>query len=249
MENPFICKVKQRLNETLSGRYSPTPPSAEIRPWIIDFFKKSIEAKIPWDEGMVWKLTEIVMYLSQNTRNYHNLSEPDVTSLKKIFDELDALFEEVLKRNSHDRDDLILKISCISEILCKNQVDMHDTKEDHDSYRDGMIFQSYENLWKIIHRINYEWVDLCKRGFSLEVFFDYWKSFSYERFHEVEKTEEEKLDVFMAILDGTKKFVPVYEVRPVAFKIMDNDFEGDIVYTIKHSKSYRMRQEGELETK
>lgn len=252
-DNPFISRMTDYMNVAIEGRYSPTPCAEEIRPMIEAFFKKSMKAKVKWDGSSVcWyieNITEIVKYLAKNTRNYEKLSAEDVASLKKIFDELDALHVESLECNSQSRykDNLGSKISCISEIVCKNMVGMHDSEEKHDNYRDGMIFQSYEDLWKIIHRVNIEWNELCDRGFSLRVFYDYWESFKYDRAAGLEKTEEEKLATFMAVLDGKKKFVPIYENRPVCFKVVDNDFEGEIVNTFenRYSKPYRMRQDGE----
>ena len=251
--NPFISRMTDNMNVAIEGRYSKTPCAAEIKSMIEDFFIKSMGAKVKWGGAAVcWhieKITEIVRYLAENTRNYEKLSTEDVASLKKIFDELDALHAEALEHNSQSRykDGLSIKISCISEIVCKNMVGMHDSEEKHDNYRDGMIFQSYEDLWKIIHRVNNEWDELCSRGFSLRVFYDYWESFKYERDAGMEKTEEEKLASFMAVLDGKKKFVPIYENKPVCFKVVDNDFEGEIVNTLKnrYSKPYRMRQDGE----
>ena len=34
--------------------------------------------------------------------------------------------------------------------------------------------------------------------------------------------------------DGTKKFVPIYALQPIGFKILDSDFEGTI---ISHQRS------------
>ena len=252
-DNPFIYRMTGYMNDALRGSYRDVPCAEEIRPMIEAFFKKSMKAKVKWDgAGVCWhieNITEIVKYLAMNTRNYEKLSAEDVASLKKIFEELDKLHAEAIQHNSQSRhkDDLSKKISCISEMVCKNMVGMHDSQEKHEDYRDGMIFQSYEDLWKVIHRVNAEWNELCNRGFSLRVFYDYWESFKYDRRVGQHKTEEEKLETFMAVLDGKKKFVPIYEHRPVCFKVVDNDFEGEIVNTFEnqYSKPYRMRQSGE----
>lgn len=254
--NSYISRMTNYMNEAIEGRYLPTPCAEEIRPMIETFFKKSMKAKVKWDGSSVcWhieSITEIVKHLAENTRNYEKLSTEDVTSLKKIFDELDALHSEALELNSQSRDradraNLSSKISCISEIVCKNVVGMHDSEEQHDNYHDGMIFQSYEDLWKVVHRVNIEWDELCRRGFSLRVFYDYWEYFKYARSKGCEKSEEEKLEDFMAILDGKKMFVPIYENKPICFKVVDNDFEGVVVNKVenRYSKSYRMRQSGE----
>lgn len=252
-DNPFISRMTGYMNDALGGSYRHVPCAEEIVPMIETFFKKSMNANVNWDgAGVCWhieNITEIVKYLAMNTRNYEKLSNEDVASLGKIFEELNALHAEVLNHNSQpkNKDYLKSKISCISEMVCKNMVSMHDSEDEHEQYRDGMIFQSYEDLWKIIHRVNTEWDELNSRGFSLRVFYDYWETFKYDRSVGQEKTEEEKLKTFMALLDGKMKFVPVYEHRPVCFKVVDNDFEGDIVNTFenRYSKSYRMRQDGE----
>lgn len=206
---------------------------------------------------MCWhieRIVEMLPHLAKNTRNYEKLNDEDVASLKKIFDELDALHAEAISRNSQSKykDDLSHKTQCISEILCKNMVGMYDTEEDHHNWRDGMIFQNYEDLWKIIHRINTEWEELCDRGFSLFVFYDYWHSFQYDRENGVEMSEEKKFETFMALLDGKMKFIPVYrhEYKFVEFKVVANDEEDEIVIISenKDKKAHRLRQKGEKVT-
>lgn len=252
--NPFISQMSDNMRKAMDGSYRHVPCAEEIIPMLEDFFVKSTNAIVEWDKNseVCWhieKLTEIMQHIAMNTRNYEKLSNEDVTALRKIFEELNVLLTEAVKLNflSDCKNDFRNKIDCIDEIICKNMVGMHDSEEKHDNYRDGMIFQNYEDLWKVIHRINTEWDQLCNRGFSLRVFYDYWESFKYDRLYYSEKAEEEKLGTFMALLDGKMKFVPVYEHRPVSFKVVDNDFEGEIINTFenRYSKPYRLRQESE----
>ena len=252
--NVCISRMASYMDVAIGGEYSQTPCAEEIKPIIKAFFKKAMNAKVDWDEteaGLnIERITEIVMELAMNTRNYEELRVEDVISLKKIFDELDVLYTEAIEvsfQSKYDEYNFCRKIDCIKEIVCKNNCGMHDSKEKHENYRDGMIFQSYENLWKVIHRVNTEWNELCGRGFSLRVFYDYWESFKYDRTCGLEKSEEEKFTSFMAVLDGKKKFIPIYEKRPVCFKVVDNDFEGEIVNTIENrcSEPYRLSQDGE----
>ena len=44
-------------------------------------------------------------------------------------------------------------------------------------------------------------------------------------------------------------FVPNYEVKPVRFKVVNNDFEGEFVNTVenRYKDSYLLRQIGEEE--
>lgn len=252
-DNPFISRMSDNMEKAMNGSYRHVPCAEEILPMLVEFFAKCRDAKVEWNGASVcWnieKLTEIMQHIAMNTRNYEKLSDEDITSLRKIFDELNALYAEALELDSQSdcRNDFSSKISCLDEILCKNMVGMHDSEEEHENYRDGMIFQNYEDLWKVIHRVNTEWEQLCNRGFSLRVFYDYWESFKYERSAGLRKTEEEKLETFMALLDGKMKFVPIYEHRPVGYKIVDNNFEGKIVNTLenRYSKPYRLRQENE----
>ena len=247
--NPFISRMSLNMKKALEGGYRHVPCAEELIPMLEDFFAKSTNAKVEWnvDNSVCWhieQLTEIMMYIAMNTRNYEKLSDEDVTALRKIFEELNSLYTEALELNlqSTCKNDFSSKINCIDEIIRKNMVGMNDSEVANDNYRDGMIFQNYEDLWKVIHRVNTEWEQLCNRGFSLTVFHDYCESITYEI-----KTEEEKLENFMALLDGKMKFVPVYEYKPVRFKLVDNDFEGKIVNIIenRYSNSYRLRQEGE----
>lgn len=206
-ENPFISRMTDNMNVAIEGRYSPTPCAPEIKSMIEDFFIQSMESINLNESNVCWhivKITEIVRHLAGNTRNYSKLSTEDITFLKKIFYELEVLRSEVLTCSllQSSNSDLSLKIICINEIICKNMVGMRDSKEKHNNYRDGMIFQNYEDLWKIIHRVNTEWNELCKKGFSLTLFYNYWISFKHDRATGVEKSESEKLMSFMAVLDG-----------------------------------------------
>ena len=258
-DNPFISRMTGYMNSAMECSYHKVSCAEEIKPMIKDFFKKSMSAEVNWEDcgGVCWhieNITEAVQYLAENTRNYERMSEEDFKVFQKIFEEFDVLHDEALKLNSQSeyKDYLSYKISCITEILCKNHVGMHDSEEQHEYWRDGMIFQNYENLWKVIHRVNTEWDDLRSRGFSLRVFYDFWDVFKYDRSRGEEMSEKEKIKTFMALLDGKMKFIPVYrhEYRPIGFKVVDNDFDDEIVYTsdAKNNKSHRMRQVGEEAT-
>ena len=253
--NLFVSRMMDFMNEAIGGWTSQRPCADEIRPMIKDFFRKSIENEFECSESDVyWSIQyigEIVIYLARNTRNYEKLKMEEVKSIKKIFDELYELYAETIGHYSNPRETdhrvIKRKIRCISKIVLENMLGMHDSKKEHHNYRDGMIFQNYENLWKIIHRVNHEWNELCDRGFSLKVFDDYRGFFEYDRVRGLEKSEEEKFETFMAILDGKKKFIPVYEYRPICFKVVSNDCTEEVVETIenRYSRSYRMRQYGE----
>ena len=247
--NHFIYLVKERLNNTRRK-----PCAKEFRPMVEAFFNKVLDAVDKYKSAdvcqSVEKITGIVANIAMNTRDYYCLSDTDFTSLKKIFDEINQLYTEALLYGSKSYKEEVLhaRIDCINEIANRNHIGMHDcTEKEHENYRDGMLFQNYENLWKVIHRVNAEWNELCSRGFSSKIFYDYWDFFAYARTHGEEMTEDEKFETFMAVLDGKMKFVPVYEYKPACFKPVSNNFNDEIVNRVEnsYSKPYRLRQKSE----
>lgn len=238
-DNVFVSRMVANMVEALEGRYSRKPCAKEIRMELEEFCKSVIALPIKWDGNEIcWsleRLVECAKHLSENVPNFATYSKEDVTAINKIFDELIFIRQELMQVYDSGKDaeyKIGAKISCISEILVKNAVGaryVEDAENKLENWRDGMIFQSYESLWAVIHRVNREWVELRARKFSLNVFYDYWSVFKLERTLKKEKTEEEKLAEFMAILDGTKKFVPIYALQPIGFKVLDSNFEGTII--------------------
>lgn len=253
-DNVFVSRMIANKMGALDGRYARTPCAEEIRARLESFCDETIAVPIKWDGNEVcWsmeRLVECARALSENVPNFVTYSEDDVAAINKIFDELDYVREELLQvyKSGKEADYKIgAKLNCISEILVKNAVGAHYDESKPQEYRDGMIFQCYEDLWLVVHRVNCDWVELCARGFSMDVFYDFWSTFNLERRLKREKTEEAKLADFMAILDGTKKFVPVYELKNVGYRVMGSDFEGMIVsqeLTIP-MKEYRLFQKNE----
>lgn len=253
-DNVFVSRMIANKMEALNGRYDRTPCAGVIRARLESFCDETISSPIKWDGNEVcWsmeRLVECARALAENVPNFVTYSEEDAAAINKIFDELDYVREELLQvyKSGKEADYKIgAKLSCISEILVKNAVGAHYDENEPQAYRNGMIFQRYEDLWAVVHRVNREWVDLCARGFSLNVFYDFRSTFDLERRLKREKTEEAKLADFMAILDGTKKFVPVYELENVGYRVMDSDFEGMIVSQelTTPMKEYRLFQKKE----
>lgn len=259
--NPFFERMTDEVDNVITGKYFHSPCNVEIIPMITTLHVKIITTKIEWNgSSACWHLENlltIAKYIAENTRNYEKLSDEDYTSLRKLFEELDDIYTQALALNSQEQSaELGEKITCITEIVCKNMVGMHDTEEEHDEHwRDGMIFQSYENLWKVVHRINTEWDELRSRGFSLHsTFYPFWDAFIYSRKNYTEMTEETKFNTFMDILDGKVKFIPVYqhEFRLLGLKTEKwDDAKDEIVYENpeKSTRAYRMRRVGEESTK
>ena len=233
--------------------YHSASCAKELKPMLDAFFNKAMSA-VEWnceDNDALFRyiqnIAEVAQYLAENTRNYQRLKKEEIEVLHKIFGELDALLEEARKHDYSQfsyKDDLNLKISCISEIIYKNQVGI--SEEDHENWRDGMIFQDYESLWKVIYRINREWDELRSRGFSLEVFNDFYTAFNYDRSRGEEMSEDGKINTFMALLDGEMKFVPVYRktYSMIGLKVVDRKAGNKIVLIskLKLHKPHCMRQ-------
>ena len=251
-DNVFVSRMLANMVEALEGRYSRKPCAKEIQMKLEEFCKSVIALPIEWDGNEVcWsleRLVECAKYLSENVPNFATYSKEEVTAINKIFDELVFIRQELMQvydSGENAEHKIGAKINCISEILAKNAVGVRyveDAENKPENWRDGMIFQSYESLWTVIHRVNHEWAELCMRKFSLNVFYDFWSVFKLERTLNKEKTEEEKLMEFMAILDGTKKFVPIYALQPIGFKILDSDFDGTIISCEKSTRrdSYQL---------
>lgn len=251
-DNVFVSRMLANMVEALEGRYSRKPCAKEIQMELEEFCKSVITLPIEWDGNEVcWsleRLVECAKYLSENVPNFATYSKEEVTAINKIFDELVFIRQELMQvydSGENAEHKIGAKINCISEILAKNAVGaryVEDAENKPENWRDGMIFQSYESLWTVIHRVNHEWAELCMRRFSLNVFYDFWSVFKLERTLNKEKTEEEKLMEFMAILDGTKKFVPIYALQPIGFKILDSDFDETIISCEKSTRrdSYQL---------
>ncbi len=225
------------------------------------FFKKLYNSKTAW-EGIVTdhnieQLAEAAMYLVGNTRKREIFKKGDLNNINNIFNELNSLYKEVIKSDTSKKVSCIFKenkmssitekISCISEILCKNAVglryDSGERVEKGENINDGKIFAKYENLYLVINTINTRYEELKERGFSSNVFYDFWESFRYNRCKGVEKTETEKISLFMGLLDGTMKFQPQYEYKAVAFQVVPADFNETLVNNTlsKYSEGYGLK--------
>ena len=253
-DNYFISRMKKYMNTAIENSPYHVSCAEEIKPMIIDFYTKAMSIEINCQEfsDLCWQIDDIaeaILYLAENTRIYEEMSKEEVEVFKKLFEEFEKLLDETLELSSLnvDKEYIQNKISCMSEIVCKNMCDRQDIKKDHENWRNGMIFQNYENLWKVIHRVNTEWDELCDRDFSTRVFYDFWDAFKTDRRRGEEMSEEEKFKTFMAVLDGKKKFIPTYihEYTLLGYKIVDNDFADEIVYdSVKkqYLESYHMRE-------
>jgi hypothetical protein len=231
--NPFISRMEDYEKRALKGC------SEDIYTFVTDFFKKCKNSKVKWEGNSIdWNIertAEIAMYLSFNTRPGEKISEADLRYIEAMFKELELLRSEILKSNPSDKRDYYYdKVSCLSEFLCKNMVNMHygepieeDEKADPKS---GMILKDYKHLLLATHIINEQYGELTKRGFSLHnIIYPFRESFEYDRMLGKEKSEEEKFRLFMGLLDGTMKFHPQFEYKAVAQQVVPVDFNEALV--------------------
>lgn len=250
-ENYFISRMTDYMNDAMSKSDYHPACAKEIRTMLKDFFKKSMATNIDWTNSSItcWliiKITKAVQNIVRSTCDTEKMLEEDVRIFQKIFEECDRLYAEVLEHDSQScyNNKLINKISCINEIACKNYASMRYSEKKYKNWRNGLIFQDYESLWRIIHRVNTEWDDLCSRGFSIKVFLDFCEYSKCEVM-----SENEKISTLMRLLDGKMKMIPTYgqEYRLLGFMPVDIGYNDATVisdYTRKHN-SYCMKQVGE----
>mgnify|MGYP007069948608 CR=1 FL=1 len=261
-DNLFINRMEGYMNLALFGNGIYKPCASEIRSIVIDFFKSTMRIDIDWDNGGIrWQIervSEIVKYIAQNTRDYYKMASNEVEVVRELVKEIYLLRDEALRidamndlhKESNSDIDFGHKIACIGEIIRKNMTGMHDEAKSKD-YKDGMIFQNLENLLKLVHRLNTEWDDLCNRGFSLNVINDFIQAVEYDRKRGHELDEEEKYDIFNNILDGNMKFVPVFRLVPECYVPVANDYFNYVFYDSEAfnekpiKNPYRLRQKGE----
>ncbi len=239
--NFFISRMTGHIKYAMDNE----PYAEEIKPMLKAFLEKCMSAEANWEDDdivcvHVQNITLVAHNLADNTRTYEKISDEDVQVFQKIFYELNELLEEALNLTSQHKGYLIEKIMCIDRIAYNNHANIYSSRRQNESWRESMVFKNYENLWKMIHRVNTKWDELCSRGFSIRVVNDFYNSLNKEM------SEEEKINTFMLLLDGKMKFIPVYrhEYTPLGFKIVDNDFDDEIIYAsdTKYNKSYRMKQ-------
>ncbi len=207
---PYLSRMLNYMTNAIECSCHYVSCAEEIKPMINAFFKKAISARIVFEHDMIVcqsieYISEAVAHLASNTRNYEKMSKKEVEIFHQIFEEFDLLFLEALKFDTKFLFEsyFSIKLYCILEFLYNNHVGMHDSEKCHENWRDGMLFQDYENLWKVIHLINTDFFDLLyQRGFSTEFVYKFWDSFITNIDHGKEMSEEEKIETFMSLLDG-----------------------------------------------
>ena len=195
--------------------------------------------QLHWER--VVKLGITAKLLVQNTILYA-VKDGDVEAFKMLFGELEALHSEVLENYTNGNTDgkISYKITVISAVIYSNTSRATSNSLLEDLGRDGMLFHNYEYLWKAIHKINTEWEDLRRRGFSQETFQHFCESVIYHRYMNAYHEDPDHLTFgyFENILDGNSKLVPVYECKPVSYEIVDmNSNQKRVVKEIRTPNS------------
>lgn len=247
---PFEKRMNLSLKAALSGgngKYS-NGCSESIQKLVIAFFTKVSSARIEWSGTNpiavnLEVLTKVVEQLAYNTYHHEVIPKEQMEYIQKIFDEFRFLYDELVRHehlNNYDIGDIAGRIDCLYEILYKNHILSHNVIN---PIHDGKLFQSYENLYKVIRTINRRWNKLVASGFSISVFDDFYDCFVYERKQGIEKTEEKKLELFMGILDGSMRFSPVYEQQAVAYHVVPVGTSKYACFTIpsNYSKGYSLK--------
>lgn len=233
-----ILQISKYEQDAINGMPYNEKCSKDIIPFISETFRKIRENRDIFEgkdiSRHVEKISILIRNLACNTHENEIMNSKDLKSISQIFfDVVYALFDEVKENafaSEEDKNILYNKINCINEIVYANMIGNHFPNIiADDNIHDGKIFQNYENLLKVISYITENFESLTKRGFTLNVFYNFENSFRYDRRHKCEKTEEEKFNMFMGILDGSMKFKPIYEVRTVAYAVVPIDFDDNIV--------------------
>ncbi|MBE5821232.1 MAG: hypothetical protein E7311_01415 [Clostridiales bacterium] len=206
-----------------SNRYYYVRCAKEIEPFIRKYFKKFREQNFTTDnitnskvDYELFRITEMIYYLSMNTIEGRKIGKRELKAIEAIFNLLYDWFDDVTQRKMfHDE----TKMCCIKRILETNQIcrNFRSSKDlNYDKIRKAMMFEDYEDLYKVIKRINDEWEELLSRGFVyIRVIDDF---DAVLRHTKKERTEKEKMKLFMGVLDGKFKFKPVY--AKVAYEIV-----------------------------
>ena len=139
------------------------------------------------------ELITAVASLVKNTRKYEALNPDDLKLIGNIFSDLENMFHLVLHRYSAE---LYYKIRLISDVLYQNML-KRNNKETNLSFRNGMMFKSYKNLYDLIHKIV---ISEKISEYASEKILKFYLDFSKSLKSNTEKSEEEKFNQFMELI-------------------------------------------------
>lgn len=226
--------IKERFDELSEmGRYywaTIRKSNISVIPSITDFYMKCADTQDKWKgkniEYQVTRIFEAVAYFTENVPRGEILGPIDLHCIKGIMREVDKLYEEVISDtntsgNEEYRNRTEKKIITISEIFCKNMVDM---KRKFGSGHEGQIFERYKDLYLVTSLVNNHYDELVAKGFSLDsIWYPFWDVVKEARFRDTPLTEDEKLQSFIGLINGTMKFQPVYKATEYVIRPRDFD--------------------------
>ena len=223
----YTHDLEQIATRAIIGYQSKSPCAEALIPMIRAFQRKAQDAvKKGSKEFFAIMVMNVAKRVAENANWKEKLTDEDVSSIQEIFDVLEKLLEESItfdseytQRFATQANNFHNKVNCLQEILIKNQL------------LNPRIFHSYKHLSLIVARIINEWDDLCSRGFSLQdTFYPFWKAVEYSQKTEEPLSEEDKYNLFINLLDGKAKLVPVFQRHVVGVEIIPSDDEDEFVF-------------------
>jgi len=249
--SPHYHRICENHKKALEGYPYGRGLSESILPSITQIFNRLTLTKIDWNGSKTHEasyfesISEITLHVSLNTQAGEIITGRELEAVESIFVDLNGLIDYVLvHKHEQFNQDFSNKLQTLNEIACKNMVNMKRRDCENDAAKvniNGKIFRTYENLYKVLHRINIEWYELIARGFSRNIWYAYRDSFEYNlRIIGTEKSEKEKLNDFMGILDGTIKLVPQYELVAVSYQAVPTTCSKKLIRNV--STHYNVEQ-------
>lgn len=204
--------------------------SDSIKKLIQDFYIKCAKSEIKFvvDQN-IEDLFLAASYFAQNTSKGEIIEGEDLNFIKKTMEVLEQLLAEIIKTDPNDKGAYYeSKIGLISEIFCKNTIGMKFSETDENDIHKDKVFKRYRDLYFVIDLVNEHYDELLKRGFGLNsVWYPFWETVGRSSL-----SEDEKMQMFLGLINGTMKFQPVYEFKAVGYAITPRDYDETIIKNI-----------------
>ncbi len=197
--------------------------SPNIENLVTDFFKKGHEALnsshssyVRSTMGMLYSLASAI---ASNTVSGEEISPDNLIYLEAMFKELELILMQILTE-----DDQMLtrdKIDGLDSFFNQN-IDHMATEEVVSGMRilqtkkEGLVFSNYKYLFIVMHVINEQFSSLIQRGFLCGKVISPFMSAMYQSGLQ----EEEKFELLMGLLGGTKKIQPRILYQVCGFQIV-----------------------------
>lgn len=241
-------ELKRLEREAIYGFSSGNEPAccAEVETAVWAFFARAKRKQLKFSDSSkyadVQLACEIVKGYAMSLHGIDVIGPHELEVVNKTFTKVfNPLLNKVVNEgNKEDGKDYHDQLYCMAEIMCAGNSRYNGDENDP---RDGRLFQTVDSLYDLARKLYMDWDDMAARGFGLKVFFDYLEVFRYARSKGNEKSELDKLRDLFAIMDGKKKFVPVYELKAVAYEVADlndGEYREDTVET-RYATGYQLK--------